>query len=279
MKLFLKDMYIENVMCPMSTFWSSCSGTCHCHTCDWNRKPHRRMSELTSSQGQYDTPHHSTECFVSRWTQSHKNLSWLLHESILMLCEFIMLRCVPNDQHSWPILTMRAADSFFSPMGFRTLRLPTSARFHPMQVADCSHNFVVSTLVLSCPNQWATWLRERKSEGLDWLGTLSSHTWQEWASSRRKICLSNLLLGSLPDQVLRKLPRTDSLSVKATIRFPGWPGHHTETAINKASISNSWIMVCWSVLIAARMKGFEISSLKYPNIVPSLEYATPPTPE
>ena len=82
MKLFLKDMCIENVMCPMSTFWSSCSGTCHCHTCDWNRKPHRRMSELTSSQGQYDTPHHSTDCFVSRWTQSHKNLSWLLHESI-----------------------------------------------------------------------------------------------------------------------------------------------------------------------------------------------------
>ena len=71
----------------------------------------------------------------SFWFVSWIQTKGLLKNAPIMLCEFIMLRCVPNDQHSWPILTMRAADSFFSPMGFRTLRLPTSARFQAQGTA------------------------------------------------------------------------------------------------------------------------------------------------
>ena len=182
----------------------------------------------------------------------------------------MLLRCVATLVNHVPCTHESCSTHSFCHWGF-DFASATSARFHPMQVAVWFHNFVASTRIFSCPAQRATWLRERLSAGLDWLGTRSSQTWHEWVSSKRKKCLSTLLLGSLPDQVLRKLPLTDSLSVKATIRRPAWPGHHTDTAINKANISNSWIIVCWSVLMAARMKDLLISSLKNPNTVPSLE--------
>ena len=38
----------------MSTSWSSCGGTCHCHTCDWNRKttlPNEWIDKLTKPKG------------------------------------------------------------------------------------------------------------------------------------------------------------------------------------------------------------------------------------
>ena len=149
-------------------------------------------------------------------------------------------------------------------------RSATSARSHPMLVAVWFHSLLTSTLVLSCPAHRATWLRDNSSAGLDWLGTRSNQMWHEWVSSRRNFFLRTLLLGSFPDQVLRKLPLTASLSVKATMRRPSWHGHHIEAAISKANISNSWIMVCWSVLMAARMKDLLISSLKKPKTVPSL---------
>ena len=80
---------------------------------------------------------------------------------------------------------------------------------------------------------------------LDWIGSEhvpAKHDTNEFPQEEKMS--KHFAALSLPDQVLRKLPLTDSLSVKATIRRPAWPGHHTDTAINKANISNSWIIVC-----------------------------------
>ena len=102
-----------------------------------------------------------------------------------------------------------------------------------------------STCSLVNPFHTATWLRERTSLGLDWLGTRSSHKGQVRDSSRKNIRASNLLQGQFLDQVFRKLPRTDSLSVKATTLWPSHTGPQVSTAVSKASISNSWMMFFW----------------------------------
>ena len=92
-----------------------------------------------------------------------------------------------------------------------------------------------STCSLVNPFHTATWLRERTSLGLDWLGTRSSHKGHVWDSSKKKIRASNLLQGQFLDQVFKKLPRTDSLSVNATTLWPSHTGPQISMAVSKAS--------------------------------------------
>ena len=188
-----------------------------------------------------------------------------------MICEPIMLRCCVETstsaytQQGLPWLT-------FFRLGDKVLAPRHLGRTYPMWVAAWFQIFVTSIRVLHRPLHWATWFLKSWSDGFDWLGTRSNQTWHEWISSRRYICLSlsTLLQGSLLDHVFKKLPLTDSLSVNATIRRPARPGHHAESAIKRANISSSWIMVCWSFSMVARMKDLDIFSRRNPIIEPLL---------
>ena len=184
---------------------------------------HRFLKESTQHRK------HSNKLFsFIGWFQSHKSIM-SAHETILMICEPIMLRCCVETstsaytQQGLPWLT-------FFRLGDKVLAPRHLGRTYPMWVAARFQIFVTSIRVLHRPLHWATWFLERWSDGFDWLGTRSNQTWHEWISSRRYICLSlsTLLQGSLLDHVFKKLPLTDSLSVNATIRRPARPGHHAE---------------------------------------------------
>ena len=135
-----------------------------------------------------------------------------------------------------------------------------------------------STCSLANPFQTATWLRERTSLGLDWLGTRSSHKGQVWDSSKRNIRASNLLQGQFLDQVFKKLPRMDSLSVNATTLWPSHTGPQASTAVSKASISNSWMMFFWFSCFTVSTKLESTFSLKNYIACPELLYKAPPMP-
>ena len=74
------------------------------------------------------------------------------------------------------------------------------------------------TFTFSAPSSSRTVSLDKMSEGLLWLGTLSLHSGTSKFSSTWKIRLIILSRSSFADQLLRKEPRTTSLSVNKTVR-------------------------------------------------------------
>ena len=89
-------------------------------------------------------------------------------------------------------------------------------RSYPRSMATLSQRLLTSTCCLSMPFHLITFSRDMRSAGLEWLGTRSSHTWHMLDSSTWKVFKRRLLHRLLFDQVFRRLPLTDSLSVKIT---------------------------------------------------------------
>ena len=137
-----------------------------------------------------------------------------------------------------------------------------ASRSYPGKLMAWLQMDLKSTCSLVNPFHTATWLRERTSLGLDWLGTRSSHKGHVWDSSKKKIRASNLLQGQFLDQVFKKLPRTDSLSVNATTLWPSHTGPQISMAVSKASISNSWMMFFWFSCFTVSTKLMSTFSLK-----------------
>jgi hypothetical protein len=198
------------------------------------------------------------------WSLPHKNLSWSSWEYSYgpwnHPCSDVKISVLFLLQEQ----TMIAAAAYLFVNGVAGCgsKVATLARYHPMELAAWSHISRGLTRVCWKPDHRATRLRESKSDGFDWLGTRSNHMWLEYLSSKRRILLSTWLDGSLLDQPFKKLPLTDSLSEKATTRRPSEEGHHNSAAISKASISSSWIIVCWPDPMAVSKKGLSICSLK-----------------
>ena len=80
------------------------------------------------------------------------------------------------------------------------------------------HISLGSTSVLSAPLNSAIVSLDKMSEGLLWLGTLSIQTGTSNSLSIWKMMLISLSLSSFADQLLRKEPRTASLSVNRATR-------------------------------------------------------------
>ena len=98
---------------------------------------------------------------------------------------------------------------------------------------------------LLSPIELSNVCRDKMSEGLLWLGTLSIQTGTSKSLSTWKMRLINLSLSSLADQLLRKAPRTASLSVDKTTRQVLIISFHPLTAASTAIISKSWMTVFW----------------------------------
>ena len=75
------------------------------------------------------------------------------------------------------------------------------------------------------------------------IGTLSIHTGMSNSSSTWKMRLIILSLSSFADQLLRKAPRTSSLSVNKKTRQALINFHQTLMAASTAIISSSWVTV------------------------------------
>ena len=118
-----------------------------------------------------------------------------------------------------------AALTYFSSQMGRNRSTPLRPALTAMTWPAWFQALFVSTKVLVNPDHWATWLLDN-----------SNHMWHECSSSSKKICFSPLLQGSLLDQLLKKLPLTDSRSVNATTWRPSDEGHHNSVAIKSASI-------------------------------------------
>ena len=111
-------------------------------------------------------------------------------------------------------------------------------RSYPPGMATSRHRLLQSDLCLSAFIHVVTTSRDNTLAGLDWLGTLSSHTWHKQDSSTWKIIRRRSLHWSLFDHVLRKLPRTDSLSVNTTTRLLVITEFQRTSAVNSANISS-----------------------------------------
>ena len=98
------------------------------------------------------------------------------------------------------------------------------SRAYPCPLMAWHHTVLKSTWLLSRFIHLATWLRDKGSLGLDWLGTRSSQIGHRWFSSKANSLVNNLWHGSLPDHVLRKLPPD---------RFAVGESHHSVTIPNR----------------------------------------------
>ena len=192
---------------------------------------------------------------------SHKNLSWFSWEYSYALiptfcghamCHVVCFHAEDPKQLAHP----------FSRLGCN-IDCRQCGALSPYGKAACSQTPLGSTLVLVIPFQTVTKDLDNWSEGLDWLGTLSNQIWLQDFSSREKIFLSRKLLTPFCDQDFKKLPRTDSLSEKATTRFPFTTGSQSSAAMSSANISSSWIIFfCSSFLTEERNSQLNFSLKK-----------------
>ena len=167
-----------------------------------------------------------------------------------------------------PCLTERSAASFLTPgkmsqAGCALTPVPGRLKPYGMAVYGLPRR----------PIQESVFSRDKTSTGLNWLGTLSNHIWHMDFSSTRKSWARRWLLLELLDQVFRKAPRTDSLSIN-----PPLGGIQRLGTTSSANISSSCIRVTWpSERISAMSIGLT-SSLKKNKALPWLSYNAPPTP-
>ncbi len=133
-----------------------------------------------------------------------------------------------------------------------------------------------STLV-ALPNLVTTSL-DNMSAGLLWLGTLSIQSGKLNSDSISNIEFKSLSLSVLADQLLRKAPRTDSLSVKRTILWiVAFSCQHLK-AHKTANISSSCMIVRWPLETIASTISFSTLALKNDGQSPCISMMRPPIP-
>ena len=124
----------------------------------------------------------------------------------------------------------------------------------------------------------ATTSLDNMSAGLLWLGTLSIQTGKLNNDSISKMEFKSLSLSVLADQLLRKAPRTDSLSVKRTVLWiVAFSCQHLK-AHKTANISSSCMIVRWALETIASTISFSTLALKKAGRSLCVSIMRPPTP-